>query len=569
MNNLSFSKIWILIILIVVIAGGIFVWQYFGKPAETPKEAVNNFLNHRMKAESELYSYLPDYAETVELKVATILTSFSKIILTAPDLKKYDVAEAKEISPGKFQFTVKPYLVKEGKDLGYYEENIVMEKSGNGYIVTSFKQSEYKPLIEEDPCENLSSEAVTYGKYEFPSERDFCYWSLAGETKNLNFCNKIDDRLSKNECYAELGVINEDLTVCEAFEGDLWFSSKCYTGIAQKTKDATICEKIRDEGSKKACKDWVEFAIEKEELEEEYEGYEIELMANWKTYQNKKYGYEIKYPSKFTIEEKVDYVKEFFAPYGDTELPEGSVELLFPKDDFEGTKLYKAFVKISVADKLAQGQKLEKKKTVNGIEFWEEFSPDCGMGVCFIGKGYYAKRDSQYYEIMLWEHYTTRESPEYPLLIDFDEEKLLETLDKMLSTFKFIEIEEGLYIKVISPNGGEKWTAGKTYNITWESSGLEGKSANIYLFAYNQNKMEIVPKEEYRYKWNYLITENVSVIQEKFIWEIPADISQRFTQPPNYYKINISSPEELSSWGVKVENLNLSQSRTYFEISPD
>ena len=39
MNNQAFSKIWIPIILIVVFAGGIFVWQYFGTPEEKAEEA--------------------------------------------------------------------------------------------------------------------------------------------------------------------------------------------------------------------------------------------------------------------------------------------------------------------------------------------------------------------------------------------------------------------------------------------------------------------------------------------------------------------------------------------------
>jgi len=45
MNNQAFSKIWVVIILIILIAGGIFVWQYFGAPEETEmseKEAVKD-----------------------------------------------------------------------------------------------------------------------------------------------------------------------------------------------------------------------------------------------------------------------------------------------------------------------------------------------------------------------------------------------------------------------------------------------------------------------------------------------------------------------------------------------
>lgn len=36
------------------------------------------------------------------------------------------------------------------------------------------------------------------------------------------------------------------------------------------------------------------------------------------------------------------------------------------------------------------------------------------------------------------------------------------------------------YIKVISPNGGERWEIGKTYDIKWQSSGLETIEINLY-----------------------------------------------------------------------------------------
>jgi len=45
MNNQAFSKIWVVIILIILITGGIFAWQYFGAPEETKvleKEAVKD-----------------------------------------------------------------------------------------------------------------------------------------------------------------------------------------------------------------------------------------------------------------------------------------------------------------------------------------------------------------------------------------------------------------------------------------------------------------------------------------------------------------------------------------------
>jgi len=44
-----------------------------------------------------------------------------------------------------------------------------------------------------------------------------------------------------------------------------------------------------------------------------------------------------------------------------------------------------------------------------------------------------------------------------------------------------VEIPEEVtpYIKVISPNGGENWLVGKTYDISWESRGIDKININL------------------------------------------------------------------------------------------
>lgn len=187
MHNQAFSKIWIIIVLVILIGGVILAWQYLRAPKEEvfiPKELVEetigSFMEYRINTDPELYSYLPDDAETVKLKYVTVLASFSDIVLTAPDLERYEVVKGKETSPGKLQFTVKPYMVREDKDLGYYNEEIVMEKLNDKYLITSFKQGEYNSII-EDPCQDLDS-------FE---KRNACYYHLAEETKNAEFCGKL------------------------------------------------------------------------------------------------------------------------------------------------------------------------------------------------------------------------------------------------------------------------------------------------------------------------------------------------------------------------------------------
>ncbi len=79
-------------------------------------------------------------------------------------------------------------------------------------------------------------------------------------------------------------------------------------------------------------------------------------------------------------------------------------------------------------------------------------------------------------------------------MLDVDNENNRELYNKILSTFKFIELEEAEeevpeaeepldveekpYIQVISPNGGETWKEKNTYDITWTSRGVE----NVAIF---------------------------------------------------------------------------------------
>lgn len=59
MNNQAFSKIWI-IILIVLVGGGIFVWQYFGTPkeeAKAPGESVEEGIASWETYRNEEYGY--------------------------------------------------------------------------------------------------------------------------------------------------------------------------------------------------------------------------------------------------------------------------------------------------------------------------------------------------------------------------------------------------------------------------------------------------------------------------------------------------------------------------------
>lgn len=256
----GFSKIWLAVILAVLAIGGILVWKLLVVPKEKEpgvkipeeeikinikidkelvKKTIAGFMNYRLKGDSQLFSYLPDDAEIVYLRYTTVLTSFSNIVLSTPDLKRYEILQGEETNPGKLQFVVNSYIEKEDKDAGYYNEKINMEKVGGNYLISSFKQGDYNP-INEDPCQGLEGET-----------KDACYYNLAEATKDVQLCEKISPEWGialvgsgRNECYTVLGVLLSDLSLCEkGGTRKQW----CYRSIAVKEKNEKLCEKLKDE----------------------------------------------------------------------------------------------------------------------------------------------------------------------------------------------------------------------------------------------------------------------------------------------------------------------------------
>ena len=108
--------------------------------------------------------------------------------------------------------------------------------------------------------------------------------------------------------------------------------------------------------------------------------------------------------------------------------------------------------------------------------------------------------------------------------------------------------EEETYIKVISPNGGENWRVGETYNVKWESGGLEGKELYVCLTAVNDDKKYGVSAKK---EWancpygEYLIAKDVPITQGVYGWKISEGIEERFKITPGFYRIDlIYLPEE-------------------------
>lgn len=411
----------IIAVLVIVIGGGIFAWQYLGKPTKVPEtetklpkglkppkeistEAIDKFMNLRLKGESELFSYFPGNANVINLTFGKVLTTYSRILLTTPDLKKYEVVEGKEIGPEKVQFAIKTYLGKE-KDLGYYDEKITIEKIRGKSFVTFFKQGEYMPLTEEDSCKDASKERTNIGVVP-TTKKDVCYWKLAMEEKNPVTCNKIETQLAKDFCYEELAVIKNDSSLCNQIE------TESGPGI-----------------TKEGCKEKVSFYATREELNKQYKPYQPEPIKEWKIYRNEQYGFELKYPKGSEIKEEI------------TDTWEGKKILQMGLPFTSGTKLSEKYLSVTVKEGSCLAG-TSKEVSINGMNFLKEVAGDCGMGTCYDYENYHITKGNKCFGLSFVLHYTTHYSPEFKdawELMDFDDTAESVIFNQVPSTFSFID----------------------------------------------------------------------------------------------------------------------------------
>jgi len=90
---------------------------------------------------------------------------------------------------------------------------------------------------------------------------------------------------------------------------------------------------------------------------------------------------------------------------------------------------------------------------------------------------------------------------------------------------KVPKVVEKPYIKVISPNGGERWVRGNTYRITWESEGIDHVTIRLSYFRGEDEAIAILPNNPGFYDWtipsNQAIGDKCSVTVVQYTPDAP------------------------------------------------
>ena len=227
MNSQSFSKIWIIIVFVVFLAGGIFAWQ------------------SRQPAQEEL-----KITETEKPKVEIQEGKVEKALSICAKIK--DV-EKRNVCTG---------IVNGDPETC---EALTESEKTSCYISLG------RRIDDSSICERLGNEGLKYdclarltGDYEKCKKsvlESYCYYDVAMIQSDSSVCKNISDEPLRNKCFA---LLTKNQDYCQRISGQSTSESVmkdfCYFQVAMLTNDSSICEKLQRE--KDNCVNMVEKNIE-------------------------------------------------------------------------------------------------------------------------------------------------------------------------------------------------------------------------------------------------------------------------------------------------------------------
>ena len=293
---------------------------------------------------------------------------------------------------------------------------------------------------------------------------------------------------------------------------------------------------------------YLEMLKKEAELPEEITKEEI---ANWKIYRDKDFGFEIKYPSDWEFEQKI--YSHFIPPFEIVKFKPINKVYKSPS----GTISYVP-ISVEVYNKPYEVEEIASKLgkkilLINNLKFIE-VEPEPGRpSHIFIADNL---KKTGYVRITNFVRVIT----EMKAGITAKEESSYQAIfNQMLSTFRFIEKtekeikKEEPYIKLLFPKGEEVLETDKSYEIKWDSRGLEKIDIGIV-------GGQIVGP----YWTGSYIIRDIDASLGKYYWTIPSDSSY----VGNYWRVFVGElPLEKSGYfKVKPGKEVYDRSEGYFSI---
>ena len=184
MNNQVFSKIWIMVIAIAILGGGFFAWQYFRAPKEEAiggeqelaENMITEFMNARMDRNvNKAKNYLTDNGVKEYSQHSFI--DYALVGISNPHYSRFEILEAEKIDIDEFKFVVRIYEyfveTKEKGDFQYFDEELIVIKINNNYLVDSVECGEFI-IIEDETADWKTYRNEEYGfEIKYPKEWTF------------------------------------------------------------------------------------------------------------------------------------------------------------------------------------------------------------------------------------------------------------------------------------------------------------------------------------------------------------------------------------------------------------